>query len=553
MNFPIAERELRVASRSPRTYRGRFISAFIFGAMTAWMLWALTHLRMPSWMVAPQVFSMMTFAATLICLFNINNTADSISAEKRSGTLGLLFLTDLKGRDIVVGKLAAFGIATFYALMGTLPMIFIPYLLGGIEAINLLKTAITLLNTLFFALSAGLWVSAKSWHQKRAMNAAVWIALIFAWGIPGLSALLFAKYRLIKTAGILVLFSPFYQQQHANPFGTGLMLDHYWISLGLVHALAWLALWRACSILPQAWQDRPVSSETGRWRARWRDWKFGSGEVRKSFRTRLLNRNAVHWLSSVEMRAPWWVWLFIGLVLMGWVATWAWFNFVIRETVALWNIGIAAVIILQLGMWLRAAAVASEVLARDRFSGALELLLSTSLSVREVALGQMLTARRQLLGPVIFIFLLGIAVFLMGYPEAIHPEDRANCWMTFIGLNVLFFAELVSAFWTGLWAACSTRVANGSVALVMLRLLILPLVVYMLVITVCAVFNIHNLENFRVWFLGWFLITFVNAVAWAIHSHGLFYERLRLAAAERYQPPAPESWWKFWTWKERAS
>ena len=34
-------------------------------------------------------------------------TADCLSEEKREGTLGLLFLTDLKGYDVVLGKVAA--------------------------------------------------------------------------------------------------------------------------------------------------------------------------------------------------------------------------------------------------------------------------------------------------------------------------------------------------------------------------------------------------------------------------------------------------------------
>ena len=32
----------------------------------------------------------------------MRNTADSLSAEKREGTLGLLFLTDLRGYDVVL-------------------------------------------------------------------------------------------------------------------------------------------------------------------------------------------------------------------------------------------------------------------------------------------------------------------------------------------------------------------------------------------------------------------------------------------------------------------
>ncbi|HQU46125.1 MAG TPA: hypothetical protein PK867_25150, partial [Pirellulales bacterium] len=41
-------------------------------------------------------------------------TADCISSERREGTLGLLFLTDLRGHDVVLGKLVVAGLGAFY-------------------------------------------------------------------------------------------------------------------------------------------------------------------------------------------------------------------------------------------------------------------------------------------------------------------------------------------------------------------------------------------------------------------------------------------------------
>ena len=43
-------------------------------------------------------------------------TADCVSSEKRDGTLGLLFLTDLKGYDVICGKLAANSVSVLYGL-----------------------------------------------------------------------------------------------------------------------------------------------------------------------------------------------------------------------------------------------------------------------------------------------------------------------------------------------------------------------------------------------------------------------------------------------------
>ena len=58
-------------------------------------------------------------------------TSDCVSEEKRDGTLGLLFLTDLRGYDVVSGKLLASSLRGFYALLAVLPVLGLPLLLEG--------------------------------------------------------------------------------------------------------------------------------------------------------------------------------------------------------------------------------------------------------------------------------------------------------------------------------------------------------------------------------------------------------------------------------------
>ena len=61
----------------------------------------------PSREIAIALFGVLTGTAVLYCLLSgVRSTADCLSVEKREGTLGLLFLTDLKGYDVVLGKLA---------------------------------------------------------------------------------------------------------------------------------------------------------------------------------------------------------------------------------------------------------------------------------------------------------------------------------------------------------------------------------------------------------------------------------------------------------------
>ena len=53
-----------------------------------------------------QLFGVTTFFAGLFAyLCGAVYSADSLSVERREGTLGLLFLTDLKGYDVLLGNL----------------------------------------------------------------------------------------------------------------------------------------------------------------------------------------------------------------------------------------------------------------------------------------------------------------------------------------------------------------------------------------------------------------------------------------------------------------
>ena len=102
--LPIVE----VAARRSQIYRARFVMALIAIIFCAWQL-----LTFSQGMIAPgsegqSLFRTLSTLAFIYSLFvGTQVTADCLSAEKRDGTLGLLFLTDLKGYDVILGKLVA--------------------------------------------------------------------------------------------------------------------------------------------------------------------------------------------------------------------------------------------------------------------------------------------------------------------------------------------------------------------------------------------------------------------------------------------------------------
>ena len=130
--LPIVGRELRVAARRRGLYRSRQGAALVAICILGWVL--LTAGNSTSVQVSRAIFFANVTIAFIYCLFAGSMlTADCISEEKREGTLGLLFLTDLTGYDVALGKLAATSLNAVYGLMAIFPVMAVPLLLGGVD------------------------------------------------------------------------------------------------------------------------------------------------------------------------------------------------------------------------------------------------------------------------------------------------------------------------------------------------------------------------------------------------------------------------------------
>lgn len=179
-SLPVVQRELIVASRQRLTYLSRSGAAALL-AMLAFLLLSFTGNAGPGATSLPRLtFEILSFILLAFALLGgILLTADSIVSERREGTLGLLFLTDLTGTDIALGKLAASSIQGACALVAALPILAIPLMMGGIAAQDYWLTALALLAALLCSAGIGLWASS----QART------VASGFLWAILALLAL----------------------------------------------------------------------------------------------------------------------------------------------------------------------------------------------------------------------------------------------------------------------------------------------------------------------------------------------------------------------------
>src|SRR6184192_2915928 len=165
--LPIVDRELRVAARRPATYWTRLVFAIAGAGIVSLALLFAAAAQTGASGIGGWLFYFLSLLALGFSAFaGVFLTADCLSEEKREGTLGLLFLTPLKGYDVVCGKLIATSLHAFYGLLGILPLLALPLLIGGVSVGEFWRLTLALVTTLFFSLALGMFVSAVS-HDSR--------------------------------------------------------------------------------------------------------------------------------------------------------------------------------------------------------------------------------------------------------------------------------------------------------------------------------------------------------------------------------------------------
>jgi len=136
--LPIVGRELRVVSRKRGTYWTRVFSAALALVLMGTFLGAWSASRQMTGANSGQIlFSMLKWLCFVFaCGAGMFLTSDCLSEEKRDGTLGLLFLTDLRGYDVVAGKLIAMSLHAFYGLLAIFPVLGLTLMLGGVSGLE---------------------------------------------------------------------------------------------------------------------------------------------------------------------------------------------------------------------------------------------------------------------------------------------------------------------------------------------------------------------------------------------------------------------------------
>lgn len=404
-------------------------------------------------------------------------TADSLSAEKRDGTLGLLFLTDLKGFDVILGKLLSFSVHAIFGLMAVVPMMSLALLFGGVTVSEIAKTSLVLGNTLFFSLSVGMIVSTISQNERKAIFGGLLVILLVTAGPYELAFYDFVRGGTTVLDERILSFSPAFAFSVAKNWATGTVsASLFYSSLAQTHALAWLFLALACAIVPRTWKDRPKGRRRASWSESWRRLILGDETKRAAYRSRSLTRNPFFWLSSRERFKPIAAWVLI--VPLSTIGIWIYQKYAIT----FYESALFLVFTIQvlLKIWL-----AGETCYRwieDRRNNALELLLCTPVDVEEMVAGQNLALRRHFAWPIaatLAITILAWAGILRASGSGSYSESgRAWLLVSLPGL----LADIMALRWVGMWQGLTGRGFNRAIAATLVKVLWLRWVLYFFIV-----------------------------------------------------------------------
>jgi hypothetical protein len=343
-------------------------------------------------------------------------------------------------------------------------------MMGGITGAEFARFVLVFVVTLFASLAVGIFISTLSHHAMRASAGTFLVVVFFAGVLP---ALWWSQSAMFKSAAFDFLLTPsppyLFRQAFDVCYSLRAGAQEFWRSLWVVSGLAVACILGACLVLPHVWQ-------TGEGR-RWFRWPKLRRAASVHSRTALAaNANPFVWLASRDVSARLISWRvlvpLVGLCLVLLVA-----SVVSSKNIVAFVVCFITAFGLHALLKVLMAMEAGRRISEDRQSGALELLLVTTLPISAIIHGQRTALRRHFRRPMLLLVALNAAMILTVLcfpgPLQMDGEDQVIFCELFLGGILLLLVDFAALSWAGMWHGV-TRTGVRAVVITVLKVMGIP-------------------------------------------------------------------------------
>jgi ABC-type transport system involved in cytochrome c biogenesis permease component len=248
----------------------------------------------------------------------------------------------------------------------------------------------------------------------------------------------------------------------------------------------------------------------------------------------LLDLNPFYWLAGRDRMKGILVWVFLGAGALLW--SWGLWRYPVHWRDGGAYVWTALIAHTALKFWI--GTEACRRFGADRKSGALELLLSTPLTVSEIIGGQLLALFKQFAAPAAIV-LLADFVFLMAER---NESDWTVIWVA--GMSV-FVADLITLSWVGMWTGLSSHQTNRAAGAAVVRVLVLPWMLFGLVMTMVALTPSSGqrlpsgVSEGQLVVICWIAICLLNDLLFGLWARHRLFQDFRSVATQQYRQRQP--------------
>lgn len=380
----ILRKELMAGPRRKRFYLKRSVFVALGGIVILWGLWMSGATQ--STTAGLQVFmslAMSTLAA--MCIISTVTASAAIMREKEERTIGLLFLSEISSRRFIVGKFFTALVSTAMTILSVLPMFMLAVSLGGVSAQQILTAFAVIVSVVLFGTCLGLFV-ASAVNTEKNMNGLlflVWLCVFVL--VPIAVGISYIPKNRPPSAELMCAISPFAAMRYLI---RGRYLLYGLLNCAVLVIVGLPLLWLASIILPRRVVSREKPSLYGTIKEKmksrrgirkwvvpsgisgnpvaWKDFQFWHGGARSTVLKFLVSTVLVALIVVIAM-------LKTGPYNRGEIPRTTLFVVFVFSVAIFW-MGCVS----HLGMCFN----------KERKGRALEILLSTGLSDREIILGK---------------------------------------------------------------------------------------------------------------------------------------------------------------------